>query len=272
MLEFKDVSFQYESDDYFLFKDLSFTVEKGAFVSIIGSSGCGKSTIFRLMNGLEEQTAGQIEFNKRPIAEVEKTEMAFMPQKDLLLPWRSVLQNVLLPLELQKVDSKKRKQMALDVLATVGLDDVIHKRPSELSGGMRQRVSFARTLVAGKSLLMLDEPFSALDYLTRKELQNWLISRWLKQRRTILFVTHDVEEAIYLSQVIYVMVRQKDKQKTMMHKVEVKLDYPRTEEIFLLPEIIRLKKELLQYLGAVFVEPIGDDKKDDEKNENKYTV
>ena len=197
MLEFKNVSFRYAVDEFPMMENLSFSVEEGDFVSIIGASGCGKSTIFRLINGLEQLQKGEILVNGKPIRE-QKQYSAFMPQKDLLFPWRTIEKNICLPMELAGVPAAEQAKRCRDVLTQVGLLEYMKKYPKDLSGGMKQRVSFARTLLSGADMLLLDEPFSALDYLTRVEMQEWLLEQWEHYHKTILCITHDVEEAVFL--------------------------------------------------------------------------
>jgi len=154
MLEFKDVTFKYLEDDYEMLKDLSFSVGKGEFISIIGTSGCGKSTVFRLINGLEKMQSGEIFVNGNSIENM-KNYSAYMPQKDLLFPWRTIGDNISLPLELQKVKKSDRENRVLEILKEVGLSDYKDKFPKDLSGGMKQRVSFARTLLTGSEMNLL---------------------------------------------------------------------------------------------------------------------
>ncbi len=241
MLEFKNVSFRYAVDDFSMMEDLSFSVEDGEFVSIIGASGCGKSTIFRLINGLEKPQKGEILVDGKPIASL-KQYSAFMPQKDLLFPWRTIEKNICLPMELAGVPQKEQEARCRDVLEQVGLLDYMKKYPKDLSGGMKQRVSFARTLLSGADMLLLDEPFSALDYLTRVEMQEWLLHQWEHYDKTILFITHDVEEAVFLSQKIFVI---QDRPFSSMEMVEVPLSYPRDRSDLKKPEIVELKEQLI---------------------------
>ena len=244
MLEFRDVSFKYEEDEEPMMTDLSFYVEDGEFVSIIGASGCGKSTIFRLINGLEKPQKGGIFVNGRSISE-QKNYSAFMPQKDLLLPWRTIEKNVCLPMEIMRVPEDERRKAARAALEQVGLLDYAEKFPKDLSGGMKQRVAFARTLLSGADMLLLDEPFSALDYLTRVDMQEWLLSQWQDSGKTIIFITHDVEEAVFLSKRIFVI---QDRPFSKMEETIVPMDYPRKREELKRPDIADLKERLISKL------------------------
>ncbi|MDO4531096.1 MAG: ABC transporter ATP-binding protein [Bacillota bacterium] len=241
MLEFKNVTFQYEGDEVPMMTDLSFSVEEGDFVSIIGASGCGKSTIFRLINGLEKLQQGEITVDGKPIGSL-KQYSAFMPQKDLLFPWRTVAENICLPMELAGVEKKEQEARCKEVLEQVGLLDYERKYPKDLSGGMKQRVSFARTLLSGADMLLLDEPFSALDFLTRVDMQEWLLKQRAHYHKTILFITHDVEEAIFLSRKIFVI---QDRPFSSMEMVEVPLPEERDRSDLKRPEIVELKEQLI---------------------------
>lgn len=244
MLEFQHVSFQYEGENFNIIDDLSFEVEKGEFVSIIGISGCGKSTIFKLTNGLLPRKAGAILLDGQDVSSIQNAS-GYMPQKDLLFPWRTIEKNLCLPMEIAKVPADRQKQRVTEILKEVGLSDYASKYPKDLSGGMRQRISFARTLLTDANLLMLDEPFSALDALTRISMQEWLLNQWQHFNKTIMFITHDVEEAIFMSKKIY-LVKQ-----TPIHELEVldvPMDYPRNRDFMTRPDIIELKEYLIDQL------------------------
>lgn len=245
MLEFDQVSFQYETDDAAIMDALSFQIRDGEFVSVIGPSGCGKSTIFRLVNKLLTPDRGQILVNGSSIA-AQKNYCGYMPQQDLLFPWRTVRENVMLPMEIQGKYSKTEMQKRADeALASVGLAGWENKNPRELSGGMRQRAAFARTVLTGSELLLLDEPFSALDYLTRLSMREWLLKQWEQDQKTVLFITHDVEEAVFLSGRILVVEQTPI---TKLRSIEVPAAYPRTREELARPEIIDLKESLIRML------------------------
>ena len=195
MLTFDNVRFQYAVEDFSIIDHLSFEVQNGEFVSIIGASGCGKSTIFRLVNKLLTPASGVIRVDGESI-ETKKNYCGYMPQQDLLFPWRTVRENLMLPMEIQGGYSKEQMQKkADDALRSVGLADWGDKTPKELSGGMRQRAAFARTVLTGSDLLLLDEPFSALDPATRQSLYQELRRIHRHFGCTIIFVTHDFLEA-----------------------------------------------------------------------------
>ena len=227
MLEFQHVTFQYDSEDFNIIDDLSFTVEPEEFISIIGISGCGKSTIFKLTNGLLKRKSGYILLNGQDIASV-KHAAGYMPQKDLLFPWRTIEKNLCLPMEIAKVPQSEQIQRVSDILKEVGLSDYAAKYPKDLSGGMRQRISFARTLLTDADLLLLDEPFSALDALTRISMQEWLLKQWQHFHKTIMFITHDVEEAVLLATKVIIMSARPGRIKKI---VDINLPYPRTQEM-----------------------------------------
>ncbi len=245
MLTFDHVSFQYDVEDFSIIDDLSFRVEKGEFVSVIGTSGCGKSTIFRLVNHLLMPKSGNILVNGRNIRD-QKNYCGYMPQHDLLFPWRSVADNVRLPLEIRGGMSKAEMNDQVNAtLEKVGLGGWGEKSPGELSGGMRQRAAFARTVLTGSDLLLLDEPFSALDYLTRLSMREWLLEQWEQEQKTVLFITHDVEEALFLSSRILVV---ESSPITHLKSVPVPAGYPRTRDNLRLPAMLELKEQLIGLL------------------------
>jgi len=204
--------------------DLS--IKEGEFVSFLGPSGCGKSTALRMVAGLGEATEGKVEvFGQNPKAVIKHSnDIAFVFQEANLLPWRTVLDNVLLPLELRGLDKVKRKEFAISVLEMVGLKDYLKAYPRQLSGGMKMRASIARALAAKPKMLLMDEPFAALDEMTRQTLQMDLLDIWKRENTTILFVTHNVYEAVYLSSRIAVMSARPGRLSTV---IEVDLPYPR---------------------------------------------
>ena len=225
--------------------DVSFSLEQGEFVSVIGTSGYGKSTIFRLVNHLLMPKSGNILVNGRNIRD-QKNYCGYMPQHDLLFPWRSVADNVRLPLEIRGGMSKAEMNDQVNAtLEKVGLGGWVEKSPGELSGGMRQRAAFARTVLTGSDLLLLDEPFSALDYLTRLSMREWLLEQWEHEQKTVLFITHDVEEALFLSSRILVV---ESSPITHLKSVPVPAGYPRTRDSLRLPAMLELKEQLIGLL------------------------
>lgn len=174
-------------------------------VGIVGPSGCGKSTLLALVSGLDDPNSGDISVLGASTAKERLDRCAWMPQRDLLLPWRTVLANASLPLENKGLSKSAAYEIVTPLFERFGLAGFENRHPYELSGGMRQRVSFLRTLVAGKDVLLLDEPFGALDSITRADVQQWLKSALDEEPRTVLLVTHDVEEAVLLSDEVVVM-------------------------------------------------------------------
>jgi len=184
---------------------LDLDVAKNEVVGLVGPSGCGKSTLLELVCGLQEPSAGEIEVGDATTAQGRLSHCAYMPQSDQLLPWYSALDNATLALRNRGLGRTEARERAGALFARFGLAGFERTAPAELSGGMRQRVAFLRTLVAGKALLALDEPFASLDAITRAEMQEWLAEALRADPRTVVFVTHDVEEALYLSDRVAVL-------------------------------------------------------------------
>jgi NitT/TauT family transport system ATP-binding protein len=188
-------------------------IAEGSFVAIVGPSGCGKSTFLRLVSGLEQPTSGELAVlgraaagaRREPASETDLGQLAFVFQDAHLLPWRTALENVALPLELRRVARGEARSRAERAVVDVELDDAASRFPDELSGGMRMRVSIARALVTEPRLLLMDEPFAALDELTRQRLDERLRDLWLRRRMTVLFVTHSLSEAVFLADRAVVM-------------------------------------------------------------------
>ena len=244
MLTFNKVTFKYSNSKKDIIKDLSFKINKGDFISIIGSSGCGKSTIFRLISSLEQPSTGSIYINNEDIKNL-KSPIGYMPQKDLLLPWRTILENTCLPLEVKGISKKQAKKQAEELLDKFSLYEYKDKYPKDLSGGMKQRISFIRTLLTGSQVLLLDEPFSALDAITRLSLQEWILDQWYKYNKTILFITHDVEEAMFLSNKIFVV---NNNPIINLKEINIPLQYPRNRKMLEAEELLLLKDNLIEEL------------------------
>ncbi len=217
---------------------LEASVAPGEFVTVVGPSGCGKSTLFNIVAG-----GGILRFegNSRHAADL-LGRVSFMPQRDLLFPWRNVVDNAILALEVEGVPRDQARAKALKMLPEFGLAGFEKQYPNQLSGGMRQRVALMRTFLFERDLMLLDEPFGALDALTRAMMQRWLLDVWQKYRRTILFITHDVDEAIFLGDRVLVMTARPGSVK--LEQV-VDLPRPRRPEIVTAPEFVRLKRTLL---------------------------
>jgi len=225
-------------------QDLEATIRPGELVTVVGPSGCGKSTLFNILAGLEEPDPGNIlRFRGSSSAASELLgQVSFMPQRDLLLPWRNVIDNAILALEIEGIPRAEARAQALDMLPEFGLAGFEAQYPSQLSGGMRQRVALMRTFLFKRDLMLLDEPFGALDALTRTMMQRWLLDVWQKHRRTVLFITHDVDEAIFLGDRVLVMTARPGRVK--LEQV-IDLPRPRKADIVTSPEFIGLKKVLL---------------------------
>ena len=245
VLSFDRVTYQYPGENHNIVDGLSFQVQAGSLHCILGVSGCGKSTIFRMVNGLLQPKAGDIRVNGMPVGG-QKRAGGYMPQKDLLFPWRTVGENLALPLEIQGGMSRAERMERVDAaLREVGLDGCRDKRPDELSGGMRQRAACARTMLTGSDLLLLDEPFSALDFLTRISMQEWLLEQWQKTGKTILFITHDVEEALFLSSSVLVVESTPIRG---LKEIPVPLGYPRSRKDLARQDVIELREALIGML------------------------
>lgn len=184
--------------------DVSLAVGSGEFVSVIGPSACGKSTLLNILTGLQVPAAGDVRIDGRTVTG-QLGITGYMPQKDLLMPWKTVLDNTCLGLELAGTRRRRAREAARAWFPRFGLEGFDRVYPAALSGGMRQRAALLRTFLAGREILLLDEPFGALDALTRAVMQEWLLDVWSDFGKTILLVTHDIDEAIFLSDLIYVM-------------------------------------------------------------------
>ncbi len=226
-------------------QDLQVSIQPGELVTVVGPSGCGKSTLFNILAGLEEPDAGNVLRFKgqSSVASDLLGQVSFMPQRDLLLPWRNVIDNAILALEVEGMPRAEARRQALEMLPEFGLAGFENQYPNQLSGGMRQRVALMRTFLFKRDLMLLDEPFGALDALTRTMMQRWLLDVWQKHKRTVLFITHDVDEAIFLGDRVLVMTARPGRVKL---EQPVNLPRPRKADIVTAPEFIALKKTLLE--------------------------
>lgn len=227
----ENVSKTYKDVD--VLKDISIDAYEGEFVSILGPSGCGKSTIFNIITQLTDYNSGMVNINGN---------YSYMYQKDLLLPYKTIIDNVSLPLVLKKEKKSKARSMVKHYFEVFGLEGYEYKYPAELSGGMRQRANFLRTFINSNDIMLLDEPFGALDSLTKTSMQKWLLEVKKKVNSTILLITHDIDEAIMLSNRIYVISK-----KPSVVKKEFIIDNKNINEDNL-ENVIKLKKEIISLL------------------------
>lgn len=225
-------------------RDMCFDVPQGAFVSILGPSGCGKSTLFNVMAGLLAPDAGDVLLGGQSVV-CRPGCVGYMLQHDLLLPWRTIRDNVTLSPALRGERKADAAGQAAPLLDAAGLADFAGDLPGQLSGGMRQRAALLRTLMTGKDVLLLDEPFGALDAITRLQLQVMLLDLWQTHRKTILFVTHDVEEAIFLADEVLVLSARPG---TVVERVQVPLPRPRDPRMLVRPDVGQLRLHLLDLL------------------------
>jgi ABC-type nitrate/sulfonate/bicarbonate transport system ATPase subunit len=223
---------------------VTLSIPQGRFVSLIGPSGCGKSTIFNIIAGLLEPTGGRVMIDGSD-ATGTIGRVGYMLQKDLLLPWRTVLDNTILGMEIQGVRLREARGRALPLLQRYGLTGFEYLYPNSLSGGMRQRAALLRTLLFDTDVILLDEPFGALDAQTKLQMQEWLMQLWSDFGKTVLFVTHDVEEAIYLSDEVHVMGTRPGR---IIATIPIALPRPRLRTSALTPEFVAIKERCLKLL------------------------
>jgi len=222
----------------------SLTINEGSFVAIVGPSGCGKSTLFNVIAGLLTPDSGEVRLLDEPVTGATG-HVGYMLQKDLLVPWRTVEDNITMAARLTRRVTDEDRTEARRVATQYGLGEFLRHYPSALSGGMRQRVAFMRTLVTHQPLLLLDEPFGALDAQTRLEMQQWLLQVWRDTGRTVLFITHDVDESIFLSDRVLVMSPRPGR---IIADFENPLVRPRTLHSLTDPAFMDLKARVMQLL------------------------
>ena len=245
-LSMKGVSrtFQRGAGSVTAIEDMSFDVHQGMFLSILGPSGCGKSTLFNMIAGLLAPTRGDVTIRGRSVIG-KPGQVGYMLQRDLLLPWRSIEDNIILGQRLKGVSRATALAQAMPLIERCGLKGFEHARPSQLSGGMRQRAALLRTLLTGQDVLLLDEPFGALDAITRLQLQLLLTDIWQEMRKTILFVTHDVDEALLLSDEVLLLTARPGR---VLRRFRVDMPRPRTPAMLALPAVARQKAEIMDLL------------------------
>ncbi len=244
LLEIENIYYDYREKEelYPVLSDINLSVEEGEFICIIGPSGCGKTTLFNILVGLDKPDQGKIKLKGEDIT-CTRGHIAYMPQKDLLFPWRTIIENLLLGVEINKGDLKAARKEAENLIPLFGLEGFADSYPDQLSGGMKQRAALLRTVLTHHDILALDEPFGALDALTRSKMQDWILSIKAELNKTILFITHDIEEAITLADRIIVL---KGSPAAVVKELKLELPYPRqkTDRIF-----IEYKEELLKRLS-----------------------
>ena len=221
---------------------ISFGVEDGEFISIIGPSGCGKTTLLRIISGLEQPSTGRMLLKNNEIKN-PYGQVGLIFQEYVLFPWRTVIDNVAFSLEIQKVPRKQRREKARYYLNKFGLDGFENKFPKELSGGMKQRVAIARTLINDPNLLLMDEPFGALDSQTRNAMQEFLLTIWQETKKTVLFVSHNIDETVFLSQRVLGLSQRPG---TIKLELTIDLPYPRVRTS---QEFNMYRKQILDYLA-----------------------
>ena len=229
-------------------REISLDMREHEFVTLIGPSGCGKSTLLRIIGGLIDPTTGTVQLRGRSPQEAQKTkDIGFVFQQPALLPWRTVAANIELPFEVNKGAGTDRLCSTEEILALVGLAQFANAHPYQLSGGMQQRVAIARALIFDPALLLMDEPFGALDEITRAGMRYELLRIWGDTRKTVLFVTHSIPEAIVLSDRVVVMSPRPGEIREI---IEIKLPRPRNEEVESAPEFVRVADHLRHLLKA----------------------
>lgn len=226
-------------------REVSLVAEAGQFVTLIGPSGCGKSTLFSIICGLMEPDAGTVRLDGR-IEGPRTGRVAYMPQKDLLLPWRTVLDNAILGQEIAGRPCAEARRQALELFPLFGLQGYERSYPAVLSGGMRQRAALLRTVLQERPAILLDEPFGALDALTRASLQEWLLEVWARFGQTALFITHDVDEAVFLSDRIVVLTPRPGR---VALALDIALPRPRTRALVTGAAFVGYKERVLEALA-----------------------
>lgn len=236
-------SFTQEENEQVVLQDINLNVEEGEFLCIVGPSGCGKTTLLRMIAGLDFPTSGHIMEGDKEISTPNR-ERGYVFQQYSLFPWLTVLENVTFGLELKGMEENERNQKATEYLKMVGLSQFENSYPKELSGGMKQRVAIARSLVNDPHMILMDEPFSALDVQTRHKLQEELVRIWKEEKKTIIFVTHNVDEAVFLADRVVVLSRNPGKI-IKSFQIEIERIRDRTSTRFL-----ELKKEITSFLDV----------------------
>ena len=228
---------------------IDLTAGEGEFVTLVGPSGCGKTTLLRIIAGLVRHTGGEVHINDRPLIGPTR-DIGIVFQVPALMAWRSVLANILLQIEIRRLDVVQYRSRALELIKLVGLSGFEDRYPYQLSGGMQQRVAICRALIHDPSLLLMDEPFGALDALTREQMNLELQRIWLERRKTVLFITHSIPEAVFLSDRVCVMSPRPGR---ILETLDVRIPRPRTGGTMQRPEFVNLVgrvREVMQASGG----------------------
>jgi len=243
LLTVSGVGFDYENIPVLDNVDLS--LNRGEFVALVGPSGCGKSTLLNLISGLSSPRKGTISANGIFESSARLGNVSYMQQRDLLRSWRTIAENCQLGMELRSISDDVSKTRVQELAKSFGLYDVLDHMPWQLSGGMRQRAALMRTILLENDVLLLDEPFGALDAITRNVLQKWLLSVLVRNDKAVLLVTHDVEEAILLADRVMIMASEPGR---IIAEVDVRLAESSIESSFTSPEFVELRKDILELL------------------------
>lgn len=243
LLTVSGVRFDYE--DIPVLDNVDLSVNRGEFVALVGPSGCGKSTLLNLISGLLSPSKGTVSANGIFDSSGRLGNVSYMQQRDLLLPWRTIAENCQLGLELRSISGDVSKVRVKELAKSFGLSDVLNYMPWQLSGGMRQRAALMRTILLDNHVLLLDEPFGALDAITRSALQKWLLSVLVRNDKAVLLVTHDVEEAILLADRVLIMASEPGR---IIAEVDVRLTDSSIDSSFMSPAFVELRKDILALL------------------------
>ena len=244
VLKVDNVSKSFDEEE--IIQNISLELHEGEIVSLLGVSGGGKTTLFNIISGLSQPDEGAVYLNEENITG-KPGNISYMLQKDLLLPYRNILDNVALPLIIQGMNKADARKKASDYFAEFGLEGTEHKYPSEVSGGMRQRAALLRTYLFSEKVALLDEPFSALDMLTKSAIHEWYLDIMEKIKLSTLFITHDIDEAILLSDRIYLLT---GKPGTLTKEIVIREPKPRRKDFHLSEQFLEYKKEIISHLGA----------------------
>lgn len=231
-------------NDMLVVNNISFTLKEREFISLIGPSGCGKSTIFNIISGLSTPDEGTVYIDGKDYT--GKTgRVSYMYQKDLLLPWKRIIDNVAIPLIIKGYSKKESRKMVEEYFKLFGLEGFEYKYPFQLSGGMRQRAALMRTYMFSKDIILLDEPFGGLDAITKSRMQYWLLEVLEKLKASVLFITHDIEEAVFLSDRVFIL---SDRPASIKEEISIDLPKPREKEIITTEKFNNYKRYILNVL------------------------